>query len=176
LAFKEAALANLKAQPLVYLGNCVRSMYTLAAHLNTIQLAAFQELQRGERFEPYRLGRGHPHPFPHSGASRAFGLWTNGLTLLAWLGAAHALLRSEAALLPVAVVWLALWIGHTIVYMDFPYYGIKIPFVLAGAFYLVDRLPGALSFPWMGIRIRTAEATAFALGAAGLGITIWMLA
>jgi len=175
--FKRAALANLRLRPVIYVGNVLRSLYTLAAHLNTIQVAAFQELQSGGHFDPWRFGRGHPRPLRHSAASRAFGAWTASLTAAAWLGGVLALWRRDTALLPVAVLWPCLWIGHSVTYMDIQYYSLKIPFLFACAFYLVGRLPGwTLRVPWTSRRPSLRGVVSVALAVSGFGLTLWVLA
>jgi hypothetical protein len=151
-------------------------MYTLAFQLNTIQLAAFQEIQATGALDPYRFGRNHRRPFRHSPASRAFGIWAAALTALAWMGVAVALWRRETALLPVAALWACLWLAHSAVYMDFQYYSLKIPFLVVLGFYCIERMPAwSLPVPGTARRASLSGVLCVVLSASCVANTAWVL-
>jgi hypothetical protein len=95
------------------------------------------------------------------------------LTVLAAVGGALAVARRERGLLVPAAIYTSIVVLHAVVYMDWLYYYVKLPFLLLFAFYSLeafhrwsrDRLPT----PWL------AGTPAAALMAWSVALTLQVL-
>jgi hypothetical protein len=138
-AFRAEALANLRAQPIVYVANCVGSLYSFAVDSNTSVLTAFQETQHAP-VRQFQFSDGRRDALRPSIVSRSYGVLMGCLTLLAAAGVVMGLRLRDGALALPAAFWMCLWLGHGLTYMDMLYYFVKLPFLIVFAALLVDRL------------------------------------
>lgn len=163
-AFREEALRNLRERPGVYLGNALGSLVSLNRDINSVLLKAFQRRQGSEdeaSEDWFRVG--NPQEFGSKGLATAFSLLIDALGVLAVAGLVLALRRRDPFLLAPALVYLCLMLGQGLIYMDLMFYYVKLPFLVAFAFYALDRIPG-----------RPAAAGALALIALCLtGVLLW---
>lgn len=128
--FREAALQNLRSQPLVYVHNVLRGVLTVNLQINTSLVSVFQRIQRtGEIVSQAWFWAGAEHERRETRSSRALGLLVNALTLLGGYGVVAACARRDAFLWIPAAVYLCISLAHALTYMDLMYYYIKLPFL-----------------------------------------------
>ncbi|MCU0242004.1 MAG: hypothetical protein MUF51_06235 [Vicinamibacteria bacterium] len=137
-AFRAEALRHLRRQPQVYWHNCLGNARTLALDINSVVIKAYQYMKtqpRGARIRGDLFRLGHPQDFYAPGLSRAFEVWFAIMTALAWVALAAGLYRRDKALIGAIAIGLCLLFAHVFVLTQFMHYGLKIPFVIAAAFY-----------------------------------------
>ncbi|MCG6926724.1 MAG: hypothetical protein LJF30_15615 [Acidobacteria bacterium] len=134
-AYRREALANLRRQPMVYLGNVARSFRSLMLDTNTVYLRLFRYLQttdvavqqtwfeagRQPRLGSVRLGR-------------AFALLSGALGALSVVGILSALRSRKGPLLTTTLVAACFLVVHSIAHMEFTYLYVKLPFLAVLAF------------------------------------------
>lgn len=165
--FREQSLLNLRAQPGVYLYNVRESLRTFNLDLNVALVRVFQHVQQPGRrwqawFNPGALLRSQPREEARLLKRAA---WV--LTALAGLGLLLALARRDGALLVPSSIYASLCAVHALVWMDFMYYSVKLPWLLALALFALDRLALAAE-----ARTRLARPLAGLLLAALLGFVL----
>ncbi len=128
-SFREAALRNLRDQPDVYLHNAVRGFATLNLQINTALVSVFQRIQ-ATREAPSQawFWAGAEGERPESLSSRAVGSLFAALALLSGYGVFTSAARRDPFLWIPGAVYLCVSLGHALVYMDFMYYYLKLPF------------------------------------------------
>jgi 4-amino-4-deoxy-L-arabinose transferase-like glycosyltransferase len=133
-AFREQSLRNLRAQPEVYLHNVLRGFATMNLQINTALVSAYQRIQRpGESASQAWFWEGAEDERRETLASRSFGVLVAALTLLAGYGIVSAWSRRDGWLFVPGAVYLCLCLAHTLTYMDFMYYYVKLPFLVVFA-------------------------------------------
>jgi hypothetical protein len=167
--FRAEALQNLRRQPAVYARNVVRSTVLLTAALNPILIDVYREFQRPAppREKGWYFGA-NPRPYRPSAVARATAWVYAALTVLALLGAALGVTRRESALLVPAAVWLCLFGGHAMTYVDVMYLYLRLPFVFLFAAYGLSRLTRTLRVGGRPVRAGVLVSAALAVLAAGL--------
>ncbi len=179
-AFRQEAWRNIREHPSVYAGNALRSFLTFNLDINSALLAVFERIQAPEpgSFQPgWYTREGAPERSP-TAVSRGFAAWVGVLTALALVGAFWAWRRRQAwALLP-AAAYASLCAAHTLTYMDFMYYYVKLPFLMVfaavGCEALARVIERRLHQPGAGLM---AASPAYALAAASLALSalLWIV-
>jgi hypothetical protein len=136
---REVVLRNLRRRPGVYLGNVWRSFVTFNLDINSVMLKVYQRVQVPGRPLGDWYWPGDPQEFYPGHAQRAFAVLMAALTALGAFGLVLAARERALALLAPAAVYLCFLTAHALTWMDLMYYYVKVPFVLAFAFFLVDR-------------------------------------
>jgi hypothetical protein len=136
--YRDAALANLRRQPAIYARNVLRSLWSYHVHTTAAYLPIFRLYQEpGGTWPRWGIPGTAADPATWPGA-RVYRLFGRLLTLLAFAGAALALHRRDARMLPLAAVHLCLAVGHSLSWMDFTYLYLRIPFQCLCAMYLIE--------------------------------------
>ena len=143
---------NLRTQPKVYLHNCLTAFLSFNLDLNTVLVQVFEHLQTpgatySGSFDWFMPG--NPQDF-HSKASRRWlSISFSLMTAAAFAGAWYGWRRRDPFLVVPGIAYACVMSAHVFVYMDMPYYYVKLPFVAVFACALVDSLswrgPGALT-------------------------------
>ncbi len=161
-AYREATLANLSRQPMVYVRNVLRSLWSYSVDTSTLYPRMFRHYQQpggtwpsGARWLAY----GDPAGWPGGDFYGALGRL---LTLLGLGGALLALVRRDARLVAPALVHLCMCVAHSISWMDFTYLYLRLPFNVIFALYLLDACLTHRRLP--AIRLAGVGAAAVAAG------------
>jgi hypothetical protein len=175
-AFRAQALANIAAQPAIYARNVARAFLTVCLDLNSVVLRIFEAIQQpGVRMVQDWLRPGRSlDELPARGLG-AFTIFFHAATLLAILGVPLALFGRARLVMPVMVL-ASIVAAHSLVYMDFMYYYVKMPFLILLAFVALDAA-AELEFALPGgrARIRPARWLAVALTLLSLATTALVL-
>jgi hypothetical protein len=149
--FKSAALHNIRERPTLYLGNAWRSFITFNKDLNTVLIKVFLYIQkkRAEEVQQNWFAPRASQDFYPSGTSEGVSRFFAALDVLACLGLIAAVWRRTPALLVPGLIHLCLAVAHSVTWMDLMYYYVKVPFVLAFAFFFTHRV-AAWSLPGLG--------------------------
>jgi hypothetical protein len=138
-------------------------------HINSVILKVYQRIQQpgkplGDWYWP-----GDPQQFHPGHAARAFEALIAALTLLSAASLALAARARAIVLLAPAAVYACFVVAHAITWMDLMYYYVKVPFLLAFAFFVVDR-----AYAWPAPR---AFGRSFSIGAVlTCTLTAWSVA
>jgi hypothetical protein len=178
-AFKQEALRNMRERPAVYLHNAARSFVTFNLDVNSALLAVFERLQAPDpgafqRDWPMREDAAERRP---TAVSRGFAAWVSILTVMALGGAIWAWARRKSWVLVPIAVYACLCVAHTLTYMDFMYYYVKLPLLVvlaaAGCDALADLLVRRLR-PARATLLAPLPAELLALAALALSAWLWM--
>lgn len=145
-AAREAALRNIAAKPGVYASNIMRQTASLTLDINAVLLTVFTRLQTGDPFDPRWIFLGESRALQRGPEAHAFQRLHDLLLLAAVAGLVLAFRRRDFFLAPAAALWVAILCVYVISYLDFFYYSVKVPFLVAFAFYAIDALPRAFRF------------------------------
>jgi len=143
-AAREAALQNLMARPHIFAVNFVTAGTSLVTRINAILLTAFVKVQTHEPFHPRWIAGGVRGNLVRGAEARAFQSLHDALLIAGLFGLAAGLLRRDPYLAVPLAVFGAIVLTHALSYLDFYYYVVKVPFLVAFAFYAVDALPRPL--------------------------------
>ncbi len=173
MAFREAALRNLRERPLVYLQNAGRSLVSFATEWSTVLVKVYAHLQRCPRETQagrvqqawFRVGR--PQDFHPGSLDRAFAVLCWLLTALAAAGAIVGLRRGDDTVLTTVVALVCIAVTQSLVYLHMMHYYAKWPLLLALAAWLLD-VQGE------GRAARLARGTLVLLVAVGLLLSAWL--
>ena len=173
---RDVTFRNLRRRPGVYLGNAWRSFVTFNLHINSVIIKVYQRVQVPGRPLGDWYWPGDPQVFHPAHASRSFEVLWAALTALGLGGLVLAARERDLALLAPGAVYLCLVFAHAVTWMDLMYYYVKVPFVLAFAFFLVDR-----AYRWpapraAGRSLSVGAALTYVLTACGVGLAAWVLA
>ena len=176
-AHRREAIANIRRQPLVYVRNVARSLYTLTFQMNTGLPRAFRFLQREPglaRADWFQ--RGLPQPFEGRGLAMALRGSFGILAALSVVGLALAALQRDRQMLPPVLVGACVGLAHALTHMDLMYFYLRIPFLVIFAFYALHQLvPRGPNLVLRGRPIPAAMAAGFVLAGVFLALTVWML-
>lgn len=145
-AAREAALQNLMARPHIYAVNFVTAGTSLLTRINAVLLTAFLKVQTHAPFDPRWIAGGVRGNLIRGPEARAFQALHDALLIAGLFGLAAGLRRRDLFLTVPVALFGAIVLTHALSYLDFYYYAVKIPFLVALAFYGVDALPRALRF------------------------------
>lgn len=171
---RDVSLRNLRRRPGVYAVNVARSFTTFNLHINSVLLKVFQHLQTPGTVLKDWYWPGDPQILYPPHASRAFAGLVAVLTALGAAGLALAARERDANLLAPAAVYASLLLAHSITWMDLMYYYVKVPFLLAFAFFFVDRAH-RWEWPFAGRRLSVGALVNVLLLGAGLALSAWVL-
>lgn len=142
-AAREAAISNLKEKPHVYAVNFVTAVAGLTTRVNAVLLTLFTKMQTGSEFDVRWIAGGHRRNMMRGPEAHAFQLLHDLLLIAALFGLVRGGLRRDAFLAVPVVLFGTILLAHALSYLDFYYYAVKIPFLVAFAFYGIELLPGA---------------------------------
>jgi hypothetical protein len=142
-ACRAAALHNLAAKPTVYVTNLVRQATGINRDVNALLLTLFTRLQTGEAFNGRWIYALDGMALSRGPEASVFQGLHDVLLSGALFGLGIALYRRDFFLAPAVALWAAIAAAHTLSYLDFYYYAVKLPFLAAFAFYGLDALPRA---------------------------------
>lgn len=142
-AARTAAIKNILSKPQVYLANVVKAATSLNTDVNALILTTFTRLQTGEPFNRRWILIGVRKAMSRGPEGVAFQTLHDLLLCAAVFGLGLAVLRKDRFLLPAFGLWAAIVATHALSYLDFFYYSVKMPFLIAFAFYGLDALPRA---------------------------------
>lgn len=145
-AAKEAAIANITSKPRVYLSNVVKAAVSLNTEINAVLLSTFTRIQSGEPFDRRWILLKDPTAMRRGPEATVFQWLHSFLVMSAVCGLGLAAFRRDSFLAPAAALWAAIVAAYALAYLDFFYYSIKMPFLIAFAFYGLDALPRALRY------------------------------
>jgi hypothetical protein len=133
-AFKQAALANIRERPRVYLWNVARGLLGLSLQLNTSLVAVWQRIQRtGEVVSQAWFWSGGENERRATLASRSMEALHLLLLAFAGLGLVRACAGREAFLAVPGLVFACVALAHALTFFDFTYYYLKLPFLVVFA-------------------------------------------
>jgi hypothetical protein len=168
-AFRRAALSNIRRAPHVYARNCLTTLISFNTDINAVVISAYEYLQtpEGSGAFPSRLLRvGHP-PFQPSLLASCFRVWFAGLSLLALCGGILAVRGRHALLASAGVLYVTACLTHSLVFMHFLHYYVKVPLLVSFAF---------LALQQGSVRWKPASyAVAGALSVTSLALLSWLL-
>ena len=142
-AARAAALENLGEQPLVYATNFLTAALSLPSRVNAVLLTAFVRIQTREPFDLRWIYAGQPSNLARGPEALAFQRLHDLLLLAALLGLCVGLRRGDVFLAVPVALFGAIVLAHALSYLDFYYYAVKMPFLIAFGFYGIDLLPRA---------------------------------
>lgn len=145
-AAREAALQNLMTRPHIYAVNFVTASTSLVTRINAVLLTAFLKVQTHTPFDPHWIAGGVRGNLIRGPEAWAFQALHDALLFAGMFGLATGLLRRDLYLTVPVALFVAILLAHALSYLDFYYYVVKVPFLVAFAFYGVDALPRALRF------------------------------
>lgn len=129
-AYRSAAIDNIRRAPGLYLRNVARSLATLHLQINSALVSTFERIQTpGVRVsQDWFWGESSPYREATAASRVVDGLFAL-LTLLALGGAVASVVRRDRFALVPGAVWACLALAQALVFMDFMYYYIKLPFL-----------------------------------------------
>lgn len=145
-----AGLANIASKPGVYLANVRKAALGINKDINAVILTAFTRIQSGEAFDRRWIFLGVSRALNRGPEAHLFQGLHNLLLGAALVGVAVALRRRDFFLAPPLAVWAAIVAVYSLAYLDFFYYAVKMPFLMAFAFYGLDALPRSLRYGLTG--------------------------
>ncbi len=176
-AFRDEALRNIRERPFLYARNVLRSLLTLTLQINSSLVSVFQRTQRPgvEVSQAWFWGPDNPEreATPVSrGVSWLFGL----LTILAAAGALRSLSRGDVFALTLGLVCGCVCLTHALIYMDYMYYYVKLPFLMGFAALGLDWLEGReLELRAVSRRVRVVPLLCVGLVAWCVALTLVLL-
>jgi hypothetical protein len=170
---RDVALRNLGRRPAVYVQNVARSFLTFNLHINSVLVKVFQRLQQPEPLKDW-YWPGDPQDFYPPHASRAFAGWIAVLTAFGGAGLLLAARDRDPALLAPLAVYVCLLVAHAITWVDLMYYYVKLPLLVAFAFYFVDRAHRWAAGRFAGRALSVGALLSVLLGLWGIGLTVWV--
>lgn len=175
-AFRAEALANIAERPGVYLHNVMRSFLSFCLDLNFVLLRIFEAIQQpGVRMTQEWLRPGASFAALPADGLGTFKGFFHATSALAFAGFLLALLGRSRVVMP-AMVLASIVAAHSLVYMDFMYYYVKMPFLVLLAFVALDALAALeIAVPGVAVRIRPGRWLAAALTALSLTATALVL-
>jgi hypothetical protein len=175
-AYRDEALANLRREPMVYLGNVARSFRFLVVGTNTIYLRLFRYLQTTDaEIEQAWFVQGRGPRLGSEGLGRAFGALCVVLGALAAGGVLVGLRIREGPLLTAVMVTACFLVAHSIAHMEFTYLYVKLPLLAVLAFAPIGFLRRPASEAAASRHPRVADTLAVALGAATVVLGVLLL-
>ena len=142
-AARDASLTNIAARPGTYLTNVRNAAVGLHTNINAVFLTAFTRMQTGEPFIRPWILIGVAKAMSRGPEANIFQFLHDLLLFAALGGLLLAAWRRDFFLLPALALWAAVVAVYALTYLDFFYYSVKIPFLVAFAFYGLDALPRA---------------------------------
>jgi hypothetical protein len=167
---RDAALQNLRRDPLNYAANVARSLVRAHVGVTTAFIDVFQVIQ-APGVETDRLwflpGRSIP-PHPR-GVSLGYLALMRVLTLLSAAGLVRAVRRREDWALGALTAWISVVAAHSITWLEMTHMYIRLPFVVLFAAAGLDLLRGTRAW---GVEVDHALALLLAVAAPGLTLLL----
>jgi hypothetical protein len=149
-AAREAAIHNIVSKPAVYLTNMAKAALGLNRDVNAVLLTAFTRIQTGEPFDRRWFYIGVRRAIGRGAEADVFQGLHNLLLGASLLGVGIAVRRKDFFLAPALALWGAIVAVYSLTYLDFFYYAVKMPFLVAFAFYGLDALPRPFRYGLIG--------------------------
>jgi hypothetical protein len=143
---RAAAFENLRTRPRIYATNFLSAARSLVSEVNAILLTTFVRVQTREPFDLRWIYAGQLSNLVRGPEARAFQILHDLLLVAGLFGLAAGLMRSDGFLAAPLALFAAIALAHALSYLDFYYYAVKIPFLIAFAFCGIDRLPSSPRF------------------------------
>lgn len=143
-AARTASIQNIISRPHVYLANVRRTALFLNKDVNAVILTIFTRIQTGEAFDRQWIFLGVRKAMKRGVEADVFQALHDLLLCAAAFGLGLAAWRRDFFLAPALAVWVGIVAVFALSYLDFFYYSVKVPFLIAFAFYGLDALPRAL--------------------------------
>lgn len=173
--FKRLAFMNLARQPMVYLGNVARNFQTFVLDVNSVINEIFIE-NRNYGHVPVKdyIGMQTSRPdFSKHGLALLFGYVCRLMLVCSVGGIAVGLYRKDRFIIAPLSVLACIILGHSITYMDFFYYYIKVPFLFLFTGYFISVLTDS---DWRMAPRRYLVGTAMLAGGAVTILTLLQVA
>ena len=143
-ATRTAGIQNIVSRPQVYLANVSNAAIGLNQDINAVILTTFTRIQTGEPFDRRWIFLGVRKAMSRGVEADVFQALHDILLCAAVGGICLAAWRRDFFLAPALALWAAVVAVYALSYLDFFYYSVKMPFLVAFAFYFLDALPRAL--------------------------------
>jgi Dolichyl-phosphate-mannose-protein mannosyltransferase len=139
--FKKEAFSNLKKQPFTYVYNVTMNFISINLCVNSVFLKIFDYIQlSGNIFNKNFLASGNDQTFHKDWQANLFTCFVIILTICAGVGFYMGIKNRDFSILPVLAIYLCVTIAHSITYMDFMYYYVKMPFLFIFYAYFLKQL------------------------------------
>lgn len=140
--FKKA-MNNIRSDPKIYAYNFLQNFISFNIDINSALIKIFQATKGEDSYSMKQIAAwlypGDPQVY-HSNINRQFDVMIWLFALLGFLGVFFSIRRNDMICLVPFTVYLCFCIAHSITYLDFMYYYIKVPFVFIFAWYFIDQI------------------------------------
>ena len=145
-AARAASLENVIARPHIYALNLFTAATSLVTRINAVILTAFVKVQTRAPFDPRWIAGGSGINLVRGPEAHAFQALHDALLIVGLVGLVLGVRRKDPCLAAPLTLFGAIVLAHALSYLDFYYYAVKIPFLVAFGFYGLDLLPKPVRF------------------------------
>ena len=134
------------ARPHIYALNLFTAATSLVTRINAVILTAFVKVQTRAPFDPRWIAGGSGINLVRGPEAHAFQALHDALLIVGLVGLVLGVRRKDPFLAAPLTLFGAIVLAHALSYLDFYYYAVKIPFLVAFGFYGLDLLPKPVRF------------------------------